>query len=158
GRLAEEIFLSTRTTGAGSDIEHATELARKMVCEWGMSENMGPLTFGKKDEQIFLGRELAQHKDYSESTAILIDREVKRIVSECYEQARKIILDRRDVLEKLAAALLEREVLEGGQIKLITQGEDLPPMKRAAAPAAEKPPSKGSEEKVRRPASGPPLP
>jgi len=161
GRLAEEIFLSTRTTGAGNDIEHATELARKMVCEWGMSENLGPLTFGKKEEAIFLGRELTQHKDYSESTAILIDREVKRIITECYEQARKIILEKREFLEKIAAALLEREVLEGHEITAITRGEELPPMKRPAVLSVEKPAAKGAEEKPRRPAketAGPPLP
>jgi len=163
GRLAEEIFLSTRTTGAGNDIEHATELARKMVCEWGMSENLGPLTFGKKDEAIFLGRELAQHKDYSESTAILIDREVKRIVTEAYEQARKIILEKRDVLERIALALLEREVLEADEISALTRGAELPPMKRAnVMPNAEKVAAKSAaDDKARRPAkesSGPPLP
>jgi len=162
GRLAEEIFLNTRTTGAGNDIEHATELARKMVCEWGMSENLGPLTFGKKEEAIFLGRELSQHKDYSESTAILIDREVKRIISECHEKARAIILEHREILEKMAMALLEREVLEGSEIMALTRGEELPPMKRATTAAgAEKNPPKGTEEKARRQpkeASGPPLP
>ncbi|MBI3448875.1 MAG: ATP-dependent metallopeptidase FtsH/Yme1/Tma family protein [Acidobacteria bacterium] len=162
GRLAEEIFLSTRTTGAGNDIEHATELARKMVCEWGMSENLGPLTFGKKDEAIFLGRELTQHKDYSESTAILIDREVKRIITEAYETARKIILEQREVLERIAIALLEREVLEAEEIAALTRGDELPPMKRAnVMPVAEKPAAKAAEDKSRRPAkesAGPPLP
>ena len=90
GRIAEEIYLNQMTTGAGNDIERATEMARKMVCEWGMSE-LGPLSFGKKEEQIFLGREIAQHRDYSEETAIRIDEEVKRIVSTAYSRARAII-------------------------------------------------------------------
>src|ERR1700751_3586911 len=121
GRLAEEVFLGSITTGASNDIERATELARAMVCEYGMSE-MGPLTFGKKEEQIFLGREIAQHRDFSEDTAIRIDQEVKGIVTEQYERAKKIIEDSRDVLIRLAEALLERESLDAVEIRRIVAG------------------------------------
>jgi cell division protease FtsH len=121
GRLAEDIFLGKITTGASNDIERATEMARRMVCEFGMS-NLGPLTFGKKEEQIFLGREIAQHQDYSEDTAIKIDQEVKRIVMEQYERARKIVLDYRDATERLAIGLLERETLDSVQIRRIVAG------------------------------------
>src|SRR5216117_36968 len=107
GRCAEKIFLNTETTGAANDIEVATERARKMVTEWGMSPVMGPLTFGKKEEQIFLGREIAQHRDYSEDTAIKIDQEVKRIVEEQYNRARQIIAENRDAMVRLSEALLE---------------------------------------------------
>ncbi|MDA2913499.1 ATP-dependent zinc metalloprotease FtsH, partial [Acidobacteriia bacterium AH_259_A11_L15] len=111
GRVAEEIALGKVTTGAGNDFEQATELARKMVCEWGMSA-MGPLTFGKKEEAIFLGREIAQHRDYSEQTAVKIDLEVKNIVTTAYQRARQTIQQNRDALERIAQALLEREVLD----------------------------------------------
>ncbi len=121
GRLAEDIFLSKITTGASNDIERATELARRMVCEFGMS-NLGPLTFGKKEEQIFLGREIAQHQDYSEDTAVRIDQEVKRIVMEQYERARQIILDHRDALDRLAKELLQRETLDAVQIRRVVAG------------------------------------
>src|SRR6202008_1405666 len=101
GRLAEEIFLNQMSTGAGNDIERATEMARKMVCEWGMSD-LGPLTFGKKEEQIFLGREISQHRDYSEDTAIKIDGEVRKLVSEGYDTARNILETYKDALERVA--------------------------------------------------------
>lgn len=116
GRAAEEIVLSEMRTGAGNDIERATSLARKMVCEWGMSDRLGPLTFGKKEEQIFLGREIAQHQDYSERTAEMIDEEVKRIVMEGYEQACDLLNTNLDQLHALALALLDREVLDGPEI------------------------------------------
>jgi cell division protease FtsH len=125
GRLAEELFLSQMSTGAGNDIERATELARKMVCEWGMSD-LGPLTFGKKEEQIFLGREIAQHRDYSEDTAIKIDGEVRKLVSQGYETAKRILEVNRGALQRIAAALLEREVLDASEIKLLVEGKDLP--------------------------------
>ena len=125
GRLAEELFLDTMTTGAGNDIEQASELARKMVCEFGMSD-LGPLTFGKKEEQIFLGREIAQHRDYSEETAIRIDGEVKRFIDNAYNAARDILSNNRDVLTRIANALLEREVLDAQEIKLIIEGKELP--------------------------------
>lgn len=119
GRAAEELVLNTLSTGAGNDIERATDLARKMVCEWGMSENLGPLTFGKKEEQIFLGKEFAQHKDYSEATAILIDEEVKRIVTENHKRAVAILQKNKSKLKKLAEKLLETEVLDGPAIDKI---------------------------------------
>ncbi len=121
GRIAEETFLGGITTGASNDIEKATELARAMVCEYGMSE-LGPLTFGKKEEQIFLGREIAQHRDYSEETSIRIDSEVRKIVTEQYERATKIIQEHRDTLVRLADALLEHESLDGVQIRRIVAG------------------------------------
>jgi cell division protease FtsH len=116
GRAAEELVLNDFTTGAGNDIERATNLATKMVCEWGMSEAMGPLTYGKKEEQIFLGREFATHKDYSEKTAEKIDFEVSKIVSEGYEQAKKLLSDRIELLHKMAAILLAKEVLNGNEV------------------------------------------
>jgi len=125
GRLAEELFLSQMSTGAGNDIERATELARKMVCEFGMSD-LGPLTFGKKEEQIFLGREINQHRDYSEATAIKIDDEVKRLVGKGYETAKGILAANHDTLVRIALALLEREVLDANEIKLIIDGKELP--------------------------------
>jgi cell division protease FtsH len=127
GRIAEEIYLNQMTTGAGNDIERATEMARKMVCEWGMSE-LGPLSFGKKEEQIFLGREISQHRDYSEETAIRIDEEVKRIISTAYSRARTIIEQNAQALARIAEALLEREVLDGGEVKTLIDGGNLPPM------------------------------
>lgn len=122
GRVAEELVLGSITTGAGNDIERATDIARRMVCEWGMSEKMGPLTFGKKEEMIFLGREIAQHQDYSEQTAREIDREVRRLVTEAYERAKALIKSRIEILHSLASALLEREVLGGSEIDAIVNG------------------------------------
>jgi cell division protease FtsH len=122
GRIAEEIFLSAMTTGAANDLERVTNLARKMVCEWGMSEELGPLTFGKKEEQIFLGREIAQHQDYSESTAIKIDEEVKQIVIKAHQRARKILEENRDSLVRLAEALLEYETLDSHEIHHLVKG------------------------------------
>ena len=123
GRLAEEIYFGADkvTTGASNDIERATELARAMVCEYGMSE-LGPLTFGKKEEQIFLGREIAQHRDYSEDTAIKIDQEVKKIVTQQYEYARTILIDNADAMVRLSEALLENETLDSVQIRRVVAG------------------------------------
>ena len=140
GRAAEEIFLHHITTGAGNDIERATEIARQMVCEWGMSP-LGPLTFGKKEEQIFLGREIAQHRDYSEDTAIKIDAEVRNIINTGYSRARNVLETNRDALERVARALLDREVLDATELKLLIEGKPLP----------DKPPSTP-------PPSAPPLP
>ena len=123
GRVAEELVLNSQTTGAGNDIERSTEIARKMVCEWGMSENLGPLAYGKKEEQIFLGREFAQHRDYSEDTARLIDSEIKAIVTQGHERAKDIIQTNITILHKLANTLLEKEVLDGNQIEAIIKGE-----------------------------------
>jgi cell division protease FtsH len=116
GRAAEELILDDFTTGAGNDIERATNLARKMVCEWGMSSVMGPLSYGRKEEQIFLGREFATHKDYSEETARRIDEEISNIVTECYENAKKILSDNIEILNRLAKELLEKEVLNTSEL------------------------------------------
>jgi len=125
GRIAEEITMDSLTTGAGNDLERATELARKMVCEWGMSDAMGPLTFGKKEEQIFLGREIAQHQDYSEDTALRIDQEVKRFVTDNYQRAHRLLTESKDTLVKMAEALLAREVLDAEQVKRLAAGQAL---------------------------------
>jgi cell division protease FtsH len=122
GRIAEEITMDSLTTGAGNDLERATELARKMVCEWGMSDAMGPLTFGKKEEQIFLGREIAQHQDYSEDTALKIDQELKRFVTDNYQRAHRLLTESKDTLVKIADALLAREVLDAEQVKRLAAG------------------------------------
>ncbi len=162
GRVAEELFLEHLTTGAGNDIEQATELARRMVCDYGMSA-LGPLTFGKKEEQIFLGREIAQHRDYSEDTAIKIDQEIKRIIHEGYETARKILSENAETLQRIAITLLEREVLDAQEIKLLIQNKSLksqnqatplpvessvpPPLSRAAqVESAPLPPLAGQTE------------
>src|SRR3982075_2047952 len=131
GRIAEELFMGHITTGAGNDIERATDLARKMVCEWGMSE-LGPISLGQKEEQIFLGREIAQHRDYSEATAIRIDDQVKMMVERGYSTALKVIEAKSDALVRVAEALLEREVLDGAEVKQIIDGIPLSP--RAAKP------------------------
>jgi cell division protease FtsH len=124
GRAAEELALNHMTTGAGNDLERATDLARKMVTEWGMSEKLGPLTFGKKDEQIFLGREIAKHKDYSEQTAVEIDEEVKRIVFTSYGTAKSLLRENLDILEAFAKTLLEKETMDGTEIDaLIREAE-----------------------------------
>ena len=121
GRIAEELFIGHITTGASNDIEKATELARSMVCQYGMS-SLGPLAFGKKEEQIFLGREIAQHRDFSEDTAIKIDQEVRRIISEQYERATRILDENRDAMERLVDALLEHESLDSAQIRRVLAG------------------------------------
>jgi len=133
GRAAEEIVLDDFTTGAGNDIERATMLARKMVCEWGMSK-LGPLSYGKKEEQIFLGRELAVHKDYSEETAKNIDAEVLSIVARNYERAKKLLHDHMEILHKLAAELLEKEVLSGSELDALI-GDALPRVHQTESPA-----------------------
>jgi cell division protease FtsH len=132
GRAAEELVFQQRTTGAGDDLEKATEMARKMVCEWGMSDKMGPLTFGKSEEHIFLGREMSRAKDYSEDTAILIDSEIKRIVTECAARARQMIEANLEKLHTLARALLERESLDGEEIARLLR---VPPLQGAPTPA-----------------------
>jgi cell division protease FtsH len=132
GRAAEELVLQQQTTGAGDDLEKATEMARKMVCEWGMSDKMGPLTFGKGEEHIFLGREMSRPKDYSEDTAIVIDGEIKRIVTECASRARQLIEDNIEKLHALARALLERESLDGEEIARILRAR---PFQEAPSPA-----------------------
>src|SRR5436305_224034 len=148
GRTAEEMFLGHITTGAGNDIERATDIARNMVCEWGMSE-LGPLAYGKKDEAIFLGREIAQHRDYSEDTAIQIDKEVKRIVNGGYEKAKNILGKNRNILERIAQALLEREVIDANEVKLLMEGKPLPDKPRTPTPPPQAAP--GTDPKVVRP-------
>jgi cell division protease FtsH len=138
GRIAEEITTGNMTTGAGNDLERATDLARRMVCEWGMSDAMGPLTFGRKEEQIFLGREIAQRSDYSEDTAIRIDQEIKKLVTDAYERAMQILVGNRARLERMAEELLSREVLDGEQVRRIMADlplEDIPPRAAAEPPA-----------------------
>ena len=145
GRLAEELFLDVMSTGAGNDIERATDLARKMVCEWGMSD-LGPLTFGKKEEQIFLGREIAQHRDYSEDTAIKIDQEVRKLVNKGYNTAKELLSANKETLDRIAKALIEREVLDANEIKLLVDGKDLP-----NRPAPTKPDDSGGVQHVIKP-------
>jgi cell division protease FtsH len=130
GRAAEKLIFNELTTGAGNDIERASQLARKMVCEWGMSEKLGPLTYGAKEEEIFLGREVTKHRDFSEDTANVIDDEVRKIVSSCMKRAEKILSENIDKLHRLANALLEREILDGEEIDKIIRGETLPPIER----------------------------
>lgn len=139
GRIAEELVFNQPTTGAGNDIERATELARKMVCEWGMSEKMGPLAFGKKEEAIFLGREIAQHADYSEGTAREIDMEIKRFVIENYDRAKDLLSKNKEILNKLAEALLEHESLSGEQINKVMRGEVIEPAQKVQDTEGETP-------------------
>jgi cell division protease FtsH len=123
GRVAEELVLHDVTTGAGNDLERATDLARKMVCEWGMSEKLGPLTFGRKEEEVFLGREMGSKRDFSEQVALEIDHEVRRLVTENYERAKRILTDNMTSLKALAEALLEKEVLDALEIdQILIQG------------------------------------
>jgi len=152
GRVAEELFLNTMTTGAGNDIEQASDLARKMVCEFGMS-SLGPITFGKKEEQIFLGREISQHRDFSEETAQKIDQEVRRLVDDGYNSAHHILETNRPVLEKIAVALLEREVLDANEIQMIIEGKELPARVNPNAPPAKE---KEDVQQVLKPAPGQP--
>jgi cell division protease FtsH len=132
GRVSEEIFLNQMSTGAGSDIESATDLARRMVCEYGMSR-LGPLTFGKKEEQIFLGREIAQHRDFSEETARQIDLEVRRLIDEAYQSAHSIVESHADAMHRIAAALLERETIDAEEVKMLIEGQELPPLRSVLA-------------------------
>ena len=132
GRVAEEIFLGQMSTGAGSDIEHATDLARRMVCEYGMSR-LGPLTFGKKEEQIFLGREIAQHRDFSEETARQIDQEVRRLIDEAYQSAYSLVQANSDAMHRIAAALLERETIDAEEVRLLIEGKELPEVRSSLA-------------------------
>ena len=132
GRVAEEIFLGQMSTGAGNDIERATELARAMVCEYGMSR-LGPLAFGKKEEQIFLGREISQHRDFSEETARQIDLEVRRIIDEAYQSARSLLEANQEAMHRIAAALIERETIDAEEVRLLIEGSQLPPMRSVLA-------------------------
>jgi cell division protease FtsH len=159
GRIAEEITSGSITTGAGNDLERATELARQMVCEWGMSDAMGPLTFGKKEEQIFLGREIAQHQDYSEDTALRIDQEVKRIVTENYTRAQTVLTENKQFLLDMADALLARETLDAEQIRRLAAGEPLEdPQPTSGTPQAVAPRDTKPTTAKERPAIVPPMP
>jgi cell division protease FtsH len=145
GRIAEEITMDSLTTGAGNDLERSTELARRMVCEWGMSDAMGPLTFGKKEEQIFLGREIAQHQDYSEDTALKIDQEVRRFVTNNYERAQGLLSQNKETLVKIADALLAREVLDAEQVMRLAAGLPL----EEPQPLTARPPVASDEDEAR---------
>jgi cell division protease FtsH len=147
GRVAEEIFLSQMSTGAGNDIERATELARSMVCEYGMSR-LGPLTFGKKEEQIFLGREIAQHRDFSEETARQIDLEVRRLIDEAYQSAHNLVEANSDAMHRIAAALLERETIDAEELQLLLEGKALPQMRSSLAGGGD---SDGTPQQVLKP-------
>ena len=136
GRAAEEVVLNQTTTGAGNDIERATKMARKMICEWGMSEALGPVSFKEEGEEVFLGRELTQHRVFSEETSRLIDSEVKRVIMESFDTARRLIRENRGILDAMAEALLERETITGEEIDLLLQGETLPPMPDIPAPTS----------------------
>ena len=149
GRIAEELVLNQVTTGAHDDLEKATELARKMVCEWGMSPELGPLTFGRKEEQVFLGRDLAHRKDSSEETAIKIDQEVRRIVERNYKQATELLTTNRHLLKRVAETLLEREVLDAEDVKMVIQGIPLKERISPREPTPEtKPESEGEDRKA----------
>jgi cell division protease FtsH len=137
GRVAEEIFLNQMSTGAGSDIESATDLARRMVCEYGMSR-LGPLTFGKKEEQIFLGREIAQHRDFSEETARQIDLEVRRLIDEAYQSAHAIVESHAEAMHRISAALLERETIDAEEVRMLIEGQELPPLRSILATPSDK--------------------
>jgi cell division protease FtsH len=137
GRVAEEIIFNEMTTGAGNDIERATKMARRMVCEWGMSETLGPLALGENSQEVFLGRDIVHHKDYSEETARLIDAEIRKIVQQAYERAKKLLTENLDVLHNVSLALLERETLTGEEVDMIMRGEELPPLVEEEEPDEE---------------------
>ena len=143
GRVAEELIFNEGSTGASNDIKRATELAHRMVCEWGMSEKLGPMTFGKREEHIFLGREISRSKDYSEQTAIIIDQEVRIIIDSCYERATNLLKTNIDKLNALAEALLERETLDKDDVDAIMRGEKLAPLSKPVSPPAEPVPVEG---------------
>ena len=153
GRCAEEIFLKQMTTGAGNDIERSTELARKMVCEFGMSK-LGPMTFGKKEQEVFLGREIGQSRDFSDDTAKQIDAEVRSFVDAGYKSAYTILESNQDIMHRMAKALLERETLDAAEIKLIIEGKELPAAKSALSGVD--PDSGGETQKILKPESGQP--
>ncbi len=141
GRAAEELVFNSITTGAGNDIERATAMARRMVCEWGMSEEFGPMALGKKDDEVFLGRDMAHIKDYSDETAKLIDLEVKRILGEAYDRAKTILQDNLELLHSLSLALIDRETLTGEEVGRIIKGETLAPVQNGVKPAAAQAPA-----------------
>ena len=157
GRVAEQIFLDSCTTGASNDLERSTDLARKMVCEWGMSDAMGPLTYGKKEEQIFLGREIAQHQDYSEQTAVKIDKEVERLVLCSYAKAKEILETNRTPLIRLAETLLEFETLDGEEVEAVIRGKKIRLPEQKPTPPAEVEAEEPAEPQEKAKSSLPPL-
>jgi cell division protease FtsH len=164
GRVAEQMVFNEMWTGAGNDLERATELARKMVCQWGMSEELGPMTFGKQEEQIFLGRDLGHTKDYSEHTAVEIDREVRRLLTHAFETAKKLLSENVSLLHALAERLIEKEVVDGAEVaemlKAYQEGRPLSPAPEreisqpSSAPAAT-PPQKPRVVEPEKPIPGP---
>jgi cell division protease FtsH len=159
GRAAEEVVFGQITNGAANDIQTATDIARKMVCEWGMSDKLGPIQFGKHEEMIFLGREISQHKDYSEQTAIMIDEEIRSIVEGAHQRALQILRENMDLLHALAEALLEREILDGEEIARIIRGEKLEPPHRDGRAHHDHAPDVGAPRPdVPKPASHPEVP
>jgi cell division protease FtsH len=160
GRAADELVCQMKTAGASSDLEKATELARRMVCEWGMSEKLGPLTFGKREEQIFLGREISKTQDYSDETAILIDQEVKHLVVSNYELATRLLTENKAILLKIADELLAREVLDADQVSRLVKGlplQEIVPPPATPAPAAGEPRRETPERPAIVPALGKPV-
>ena len=148
GNLAEEVMFKQTSTGASNDIERASDIARRMVCEWGMSDTLGPISYGKKNEQIFLGREISQHRDFSEATAELIDSEVKEIISASRASAKEILMGSLDKFKAIAEYLIERETLDGEEINMIMKGESLPPVQNGKGIKKETPASEETEEDV----------
>ena len=160
GRIAEEIMFGRLTTGAGNDIESATDLARRMVCEWGMSEKLGPLAYGKKEEQVFLGRDYGSRtQDYSEQTAVEIDQEVRSLIQHQYTRVRELLTEKKDKLEALAKALVERETLDAEEILAVYEGRDLPKRERVIIQSyADKEKAAKEKRKVASIFGGPPKP
>jgi len=149
GRAAEELVFQTMTTGAGNDIEHATEIARKMICEWGMSERLGPVSYGRKDEQIFLGREMAVSKNFSEATAVEIDEEIRRIVEDNYNRARTLLTDNIEILHKLSQALIDKESLNGSEVdEIMGRSTSSDPSNRTADEAQPEPAESSREDEA----------
>jgi cell division protease FtsH len=134
GRVSEKAFMNVLTTGAGDDLNKATDMVRKMVCDWGMSDKLGPLTFGRREQEIFLGRDIVQHKDYSEETAELIDQELKRFAREAYERAEQVVHSNREALERVALALLEYEVLDGEEVATLVKGASVESLRAGRRP------------------------
>ena len=160
GRIAENIFFNRLNTGAGSDIKHVSRIARSMVCEWGMSEKLGPLTYGSHEESVFLGRDYGnRQQDYSEQTAEEIDREVRRIVQEQYDRANAILIEKKDILEAIAKALVERETLDAEELDAVIQGRELPKREKVVIPSyADKDRAAKDKRKAASIFGGPPKP
>lgn len=146
GRVAEQLYLDQLTTGASNDLERATKVARKMVCEWGMSETFGSVALSDNGQEVFLGRELVQHKQYSEETARLIDSEVKKIIEQAYDRAYKLLQENETIIHNLAQALLDRETISGDELTQIMNGEELPPLMQKGGSASAK---KAGESRTR---------